>query len=159
MTLEKPTYVLKLEEIYGPPSQEAFGTAVFFEVSKNFDMDDAALEKYRYYVGDLWEQYGEEAWTGPWKQVYNRENDHKGDILQELKAIDDFDARMSIPMFLEGIDDPQKANQALQEAFDDPAVSQLAVYNIGDGGAMSGILIAAFRENSAQATYLIFLMD
>ena len=154
MNQKKPAYVINLEKVYGPPSQEAFGPAVFFEISKNLD-----LEKYRYFAGEFWEEWGEEAWMGPWKQVYTREKGQKGDILQELENIDDFDAKMSVPLLLEGIEDSEQAHLALQEAFDDPGVTELAVFNVGDGGAVSGILIAAFRENSNQATWLIFMMD
>lgn len=155
---KKTVYLNHLEDVYGPPSQEAFGTAVF-QASKMQDLEKGALDAYQYFAGDLWDEWGEEAWMGPWKQVYKRGDDQEGDIIQELNDIDDFDAKMSIPMFLEGIDDPEKANQALQEAFNDPAVSELAVYNLGDGGAMSGILIAALRKEVDEATFLIFLYD
>ncbi len=43
--------------------------------------------------------------------------------------------------------------------FDDPAVIELVVYNIGDGGAMSGILLAGRRQGSGAATFLLFLLD
>ncbi len=51
---DKPTYVSELEKVFGPPSQEGFGGAVFFEVIKDLELVDAALEKYHYFVGDLW---------------------------------------------------------------------------------------------------------
>ena len=159
MNLEKPNYISNLEEVYGSSSQEAYGTAVFFKILKEFDIDAASLEVYQYFTGDLWEEWGEEAWMGSWKQVYDREKGREGDILNELRDIDDPDAKISIPMFLEGISEPQKANQALQGAFDDPEVSQLVVYNIGDGGAMSGILIGSYREKTSQATFLVWLFD
>jgi hypothetical protein len=47
---------------------------------------------------------------------------------------------------------------ALSAAFDDPAVRDLLVFNLGDGGAMSGVLFAARRVNG-EATFLVFLMD
>ena len=155
----KPSYVSDLEAIYGPPSQEAFGPAVFFERMKSIDLEGAALEKYRYFIGDLWERYGQEAWMGPWKEVYQREPGAKGDIAEELRSIVDSDARMSVPLFLEGLQDPQEGYKALAAAFDDPLVTDLNVYNIGDGGAMSGLIIAAWRKKTQEVTFLVFLMD
>jgi hypothetical protein len=42
---------------------------------------------------------------------------------------------------------------------DDPAVTELRVFNLGDGGAMSGILVAGRRAGTADATFLVFLLD
>ncbi len=70
---EKPQYVVDLEGPYGPPSQEGFGAAVFFEVADaGDDLAALALKYYRYFVGDLWARWGEEVWMGPWKEVYTR---------------------------------------------------------------------------------------
>ena len=156
---KKPLYISTLERIYGPPSQEAFGTAVFYEPLKATNLGQAALEKYRHFIGDLWNRYGEKVWLGAWKEVYIREQDNAGDIVNELENITDPDARMSIPMFLDGIENPKEARAALVAAFNDPEVTELKVYTTGDGGAMSGILIAAFRKKTGNATFLIFLMD
>ena len=52
-----------LEAAYGAPSQAGFGSAVFFDQLKPTDtLADAALAKYKFFVGDLWERYGEDAW-------------------------------------------------------------------------------------------------
>ena len=61
--------------------------------------------------------------------------------------------------FLEGLQDPQKGYKALAAAFDDPLVTDLNVYNIGDGGAISGLMIAAWRKKTGEVTFLVFLMD
>ena len=156
---EKPLYVSKLEAVYGPPSQEAFGTAVFYERMKIIDLVQAALGKYRYFIGELWDRYGEDAWLGAWKEVYRRKQGTAGDIVNELKNITNSDARLSIPMFLDGIENPEEASMALAAAFNDPAVTELIVHTIGDGGAMSGLLIAAFRKKTGDMTFLVFLMD
>ena len=47
-------------------------------------------------------------------------------------------------MILDNIDDAEQARSALSAAFDDPAVTELAVYTLGDDGA---------------ATFLVFLLD
>lgn len=48
---------------------------------------------------------------------------------------------------------------ALSAAYDDPAVTELCVFNLGDGEAMSGLLIAGRRGASGESTYLVFLLD
>ena len=35
----------------------------------------------------------------------------------------------------------------------------LRVYNLGDGGAMSGLLIAGRQEDTGETLFLVFLMD
>ena len=158
-TNDKPLYVTDLEVAYGAPSQAGFGSAVFFEkVDASGDLEEAALAKYRYFVGELWERWGEDAWMGPWKQVYVREASAKADIIAELKGIDDIDARGSVPMILEVVQNADAARKALSAAYDDPAVTELRVLNLGDGEAMSGVLVAGKRE-SGESTFLVFLMD
>ena len=156
---EKPSYIKNLEKAYGAPSQEAFGSAIFYEILNDSDLAEAAQEKYRYFVGDLWEEYGEKAWLGTWKQVYSREKDIEINIVKELNDIADFDASMSIPLIIDDIENPKEAQAALKTAFDDPEVSKLAVYTIGDGEAMSGILIASWRKKKSEGTFLVLLMD
>jgi hypothetical protein len=158
-TDKRPEYVLALEAVFGAPSQEAFGSAVFYEPARtDVDLAELAKAKYRYFVGNLWEKYGEKAWTGPWKQVYARASGAKPDIVAELKGISDPDAANSVPMFLDGIDNPDAARKALSTAFDQPDVADLKVFNIGDGEAMSGILLAGRRVEDG-VTFLVFLMD
>ena len=50
----------RLEEVYGPASRAAFGTAVFYATlgSRQY-LTKAALAQYRLFVGALWERYGE----------------------------------------------------------------------------------------------------
>ena len=47
---------------------------------------------------------------------------------------------------------------SVQQGRERTEVSELRVYNIGDGSAMSGLLIAGRRENG-EATFLTVLMD
>ena len=156
----KPAYVAALEAAYGAPSQAGFGSAVFYEQLKAADdLDKAALANYRFFVGDLWERYGEEAWMGPWKEVYTRAAGVTPDIVAELRGIEDADAAISAPMILDAVQDAEAARAALSAAFDDPAVTELRVFNLGDGGAMSGILVAARRATAGDATFLVFLLD
>ncbi len=95
---------------------------------------------------------------GSWKEVYARKTDSTPDIVGELKGITDADASSSVPMILEVVENAAAARQALSAAYDDPAVTELRVYNLGDGEAMSGLLVAGRRDNG-EATFLGFLMD
>jgi hypothetical protein len=156
----KPEALTNLEAAYGGPSQAGFGSAVFSDRVLDTDtLEQKALEQYRYFVGDLWCRFGEAAWMGPWRQVYARSHGAAGDILAELDAIEDPDAARSVPMFLDAIDGAAKARAALSAAYDDPAVTELRIFNLGDGGAMSGLLIAGRRPEAGEAIFLVFLMD
>jgi heat shock protein HslJ len=156
----KPNAVTELEAAYGAPSQAGFGSAVFYEQMKSTDdLEQMALEKYKYFVGELWERYGQEAWMGPWKEVYTRESNAQRDIVAELRGIQDGDAALSVPMILDNIEGAEKARAALSAAYDDPAMTDLQVYNLGDGGAMSGLLIAGRHNETGEAIFLVFLLD
>ncbi len=153
-------YVKKLEAAYGPPSQQGFGGAVFHEVLQPADdLATAALAKYRYFVGPLWSRFGEQAWMGPWREVYSRPSGTRSDIGTELRAIGDREAQVSVGLLLDAMDNPAEARAALAVAFDDPAVTELRVFSIGDGAAMSGLLVAGRRGAGGDATYVIVLMD
>jgi hypothetical protein len=157
----KPAYVTALETAYGAPSQAGFGSAVFYEqsVKATDDLEKLALAKYKYFVGELWERWGEDAWMGPWKEVYTRKPGAKPDIVAELRSIADPDAAISTPMILDVVQDAEKARAVLAAAFDDPAVTELRVFNLGDGGAMSGLLVAGRRAATGEGTFLVFLLD
>ena len=154
-----PSYVIELEKAYGAPSQAGFGSAAFFEIlPADADLSRAALEKYRHFIGPLWERYGEQAWMGPWHEVYVRKDPGPRDIVSELRNIGDASARLCVPMILDVVEAAENARGALSGAFDDAAVTELRVFNIGDGGAMSGLLIAGRRDNG-ETIQLVFLMD
>ena len=156
----KPNAIIKLETAYGSPSQAGFGSTVFYEQNKSDDdLEKLALEKYRYFVGNLWERFGEDAWMAPWKQVYARKSGEKHDIVAELRGITDPEAAISVPMILDNLEGAQAARAALSRVYDDPAITDLSVFNLGDGGAMSGILLAGRNQNTGEIVLLVFLMD
>lgn len=160
MDQKKPVYVIDLEAAYGASSQAGFGSAVFYApMNADTKLAQMALAQYKYFVGALWERYGEGAWLGPWKEVYSRPSDAAHDIVAELRAIGDADAALSVPMILDNIDNAEKARIALSAAYDDPAVSEVRVFNLGDGAALSGILVAGRRAATDAALLLIFLLD
>jgi hypothetical protein len=150
---------MALEAAYGAPSQAGMGSAVFFErLAPGADLEKAAVAKYRHFVGASWERFGEKAWMGPWKQVHARPSGARPDVVAELRALPDAQARSSAGMVLDVVEQAEKARAALADAFDDPTVSELRVFNLGDGGAKSGLLVAG-RRASGDATFLVFLMD
>lgn len=149
-----------LAEVYGPPSQAGFGSAVFRETFNAQDsLEVRARDMYRYFVGDLWEQYGEDAWMGTWKEVYARATGEQTGIVDELRAITDPGAAISVPMILDVVENAENGRSALAAVFDSVDVADLRVYTLGDGEAMSGLLIAAARVSRRDAIFLIFLMD
>lgn len=156
----KPDSIIELEGAYGQPSQAGFGSAVFYEQEiPGDDLEKAALEKYRFFVGELWERFGEEAWMGSWKEVYARKPDIQHNIVSELGSIQDAQAAISVPMILENIESADKAQAALSAVYNVPAVTDLRVYSLGDGGAMSGLLIAGRNSETGEAIFLVFLLD
>jgi hypothetical protein len=156
----KPAYVTALEAAYEAPSQAGFGSAIFFEQSQEpGSLEQAAQAKYRYFVGELWQRYGEDAWMGSWQTVYTRPPGADRAIVAELRAIEDRSAAQSVGLILDEAADPQAAAQALRGAFDDPTVSELAVYKIGDGAQMAGLLVTARRESGGETVMLVFLLD
>lgn len=155
-----PAYVTALEAAYGPPSQAAFGSAVFYDNSQPpAPLVQAALAKYQYFIGDLWDRYGPDAWRGTWRNVYTRPQGADRAVVSELRAIQDRTAAQSIELLLDEAADPQAAQQALSTAFDDPTVTELSVYTIGDGAAMSGILLAGRRAATGETVILVLLLD
>ena len=157
---DAPTYVQQLERAYGLPSEQGFGSAVFHTTLRAEDsLTAAALDSYRRFVGSKWERFGEKSWMAPWREVYRRPGGAKRDIVAELRGITDQDARNSVPMILDVVEDAAAARRALSIVFDDPQITELRVFNIGDGAAMSGLLVAGRQASSGDAVMLVFLMD
>ena len=155
-----PDSLTALEAVYGPPSQAGFGSAVFHCVLPEAErLADAALAQYRTFVGPLWERYGVTAWLGPWREVYARPAGAAANLVAELRGVADLDAQLAIPLILEPGEQTEAAGPALAGAFDDPAVTELRVFSLGDGGAMSGLLIAGRRAATGDAIFLVWLMD
>lgn len=156
----KPAAITNLEAIYGPPSQAGFGSAVFHsQLLAADDLEQKAIEIYRFFVGGLWEHFGEDAWMGPWHEVYARPYGAAPDIVAELRGIKDPDAAVSVPMILDNVDNAEKARAALSAVYNATTLTDLRVYNLGDGGAMSGLLVAGCHDSTREAIFLVFLLD
>lgn len=152
--------VHRLEQAYGPPSQSGFGSAVFRDaLPPDAGLAAAALATYRRFVGPNWDRFGEQAWLSAWREVHARAAGSPRNIVAELQAITDADARRSVSLLLEAPEDAVAARAALSAAFDDAAVTELKVFTVGDGEAMSGLLVAARRAQTRDAICVIVLMD
>ena len=156
----KPDYVVELERVYGMPSENAFGSSVFYDAVEMSEgsLEQAAIAKYKHFAGETWERYGEENWMAEWRAIYTRDSNTTQDFVVELRSISDPGARLSVSLLIEKGDHTTEAHAALSKAFDDNSVSELQVYKIGDGDAMSGILIAS-RRPKAGSVFLVLLMD
>ncbi|MEW9838609.1 hypothetical protein [Mesorhizobium marinum] len=153
----KPAYVLDLERSFGGPSESGFGSAVFTSSSSSSqELEARAFEVYRHFVGPLWDRWGETAWKGNWRLAYRRAG--VGNIIAELGSLTDPDATSTARLMLEGTEDPTAAKAAVVLAFDDSAIVDLMIFNLGDGAAISGLLIGARRQNG-ETTFLVTLMD
>jgi hypothetical protein len=153
----RPDYIRELEVNFGLPNRNGFGSTVLFAIAEDRnDLEGIARGAYRFFVGDLWDRRGEAAWMGTWKLVHERTSTR--DILAELSNLDTPQYRSSADMLINVAENPEAGKAALTVAFDDPSILDMLVYGIGDGGAMSGLLIAA-RRSDGEATLLVFLMD
>ena len=153
----EPPYVTELERIFGGPSSSAFGSAVFWSSADDRrQLEAMALAAYRHFVGEAWDRRGEAAWKAEWRLVHERRSERN--IVAELLTITDPAARSSAGMLVEGTQETVAARAALSLAFDDPTITDVLVYNLGDAEAMSGLLVAGRRQNR-DATFLLFLMD
>ncbi len=155
-----PLYYIDLVTLYGAPSQAGFGSAVFYDqIEPGSDLEPIALHYYQHFVGKLWEQFGAEVWMSAWQQVYARTGAATPNIVAELKGISDRSAAQFVPiLLLDETENSDLARQALAAAYDDPQVMDLSVYAIGDGSAMSGLLLAGCRT-TGEVTILVSLLD
>lgn len=152
--------VAGLVAAYGEPSQAAFGSAVFAEhLGPDDDLEAKARGWYQHFLGDQWSERGEAVWMGPWKEVHRRGPGTTPDIVSELRAIVDPDAATSAPIILDVVADAEHARVALAAMFDGPDIADLRIYNLGDGEAMSGILLAGRADTSGDAAFLVFILD
>ncbi len=156
----KPNYVSELESVFGEPNQSGFGSAVFFiPIDQQSDrLESDAQATYRFFVGESWERFGEAAWMSTWTSAYSRTLQNTPDIIAELRGLSDREARQSAGLLLESQENAHTAEEALKQAFDQPQVEELGIFKIGDGEAISGVIIAA-RISNAGTLALILLLD
>jgi hypothetical protein len=159
-TADLTNVVATLQKHFGQSSQAGFGSSVFYSPNTPLSclLETEALSRYRYFLGTTWEKLGEQNWLSNWGLVYERKSDAKADIVNELKSISDRNVRLSAGLLLENQENISAATQALQNAFDHPQLKELKVFKLGDGAAMSGLLIVASIHDQGLLS-LILLLD
>lgn len=147
-----------LQEQFGGPSQSAWGSAVFLgQLYDPSDLDRYALATYRSFIGELWDRFGEDAWMCRWRRVHVRRG--AGDLLHEIETSKSRTVKSATDLLLNNNGSSgNQARAAICAAFDDAATDVVHVYEIGDGAAYSGLLIAA-RRSTGETAILAFVMD
>lgn len=152
--------VQDLAAVFGGESDDGFGSAVFRSVAMpDEDLETVAKSVYRTFVGEAWTRAGERVWLDAWAMVAARRSGMSPGVLQLLQSIEDPQTRSAVDVLVEGGSDPAAARPALTGAFDRPGVADLAVFSIGDGDAMSGLMIVAREIEEPEVVSLVFLMD
>lgn len=156
---EIPMWVAGLQLIFGPPSDTGFGSAVSYSPPCAAAMPLEAMARIHYerFCGERWTELGGEQWLGVWRRLYDRPAGQAGDVLSEIPALADPEARSAALMLWEGGPEPTAARAALQAAFDAANVAQFHIYKIGDGEAMSGAILAVETTRGEQCCLIILL--
>jgi hypothetical protein len=150
--------IAALENIFGKATDAGFGSAVFHGATVAGDsVENKAVEHYKKFLGAKYNAEREQAWMSPWKNVFTRSNKGSG-IVSELASITDAEAKRSVPLFTEFTSEPEAAASALASAFDHEHVKDLAVFRIGDGEAMSGLILTTIYDD-LYCCSVIALMD
>jgi hypothetical protein len=63
-----------------------------------------------------------------------------------------------VPLLVAPNGDRDRDQTALSAAYDDAAVTELSLYTLGEGAALSGLLVAGRRQHG-ETTFLLFLLD
>lgn len=146
-----------LEKIYGPSSAEGWGSAVFAGMAKEGEALAATAQKlYQQFLGEKAKSNFDSVWMPAFKQVLVRNG--AGKVLEDLTKIEDPDAKNSVGLLTDAVEDSAGAQQALSSAYDNADLLEVGAFTIGDGEAMSGIiLLGSFVDNQYMA--VIALMD
>lgn len=149
----------ELEKIYGTANSNGFGSVVFLEIlPEDKSPETMALKHYRDFIGAKWTDDTEAVWLTGWKNVYLRQVGKKPDILTELDEINDQQAKLSVPLLTEIITDAEQGRKVLAAVFDHPLVTYLTVNLIGDGAALSGIIVTGVFSDKKVCS-VVCLMD
>ncbi|MBL8889082.1 MAG: hypothetical protein JNL67_03830 [Planctomycetaceae bacterium] len=157
----RPTGLAELEEMFGAASDAGFGSAVFFssgDRAAERSLEAEGLQVYEKFCGKKWTKFGVENWLSNWKLLHERPIQDGGDIVAEIEAIRDPESGSAAQMLLDAGPDVERAATTLRTVFNDPDIARLQIFKIGDGGAMSGAIIAAQWPVGVRV-FLIILLD
>lgn len=150
----------QLEAAFGGPSDDGFGSSVFRRsLGPGSELESIALDVYRYFVGVLWDRYGEDAWLAQWGEMDAQTAGGQASILDRLSSLPDPLVRSVADMLVNGGEDADSRQAALKTAFDKDQFSESRIYRIGDGEAMSGLIIAGANPKTVEAVFVAILMD
>ncbi|MFN7772653.1 MAG: hypothetical protein ACK5R1_07805 [Planctomycetota bacterium] len=93
-----------------------------------------------------------------WQELYHRSLGATAEIVGEFRSIKVQPFRFCAAIFSGENEDNDAVNQLLSTTFDSEGVKELRIFSLGDGEAMSGLLIAAEIANLGRL-FLTFLMD
>jgi hypothetical protein len=159
MEITNAPLLTELERVFGKASAAGFGSAVFHGQAKPTETSASiAWEHFKSFLGPKWTPERQKAWEGGWKLLYTRPAAAEGNIMAELGSISDPEGKRAIPLLTELIEDADTAKKALTAAFNHADVRQLSMHHLGDGEAISGIMISALY-NDGMACSVIALMD
>lgn len=148
-----------LEQVYGKPGSTGFGSSVFYNMSnQGASLTSIALGDYKLFMGEKWNPETEATWLSGWKIVYERNTGTAPDIIRELNNIKDPDAKRSVPLLTELIENADQGKAALAAAFNHPNISHVAVFTVGDNAEMSGLILSGLYADQT-ACSVICLMD
>lgn len=155
-----PDRYLELEGSFGGPSSNGFGSAVFRRpLATEVELETVARGVYETFVGKMWSDFGPEVWLANFVELASRGANRGSKILDILRSLEDPTTRSAAALMLDGGTDPEASAGVLERAFDHAAISELRVFAIGDGGAMSGLIIASRDTECMEDILLSFLMD
>lgn len=157
----RPACVTALEAAYGAPREGGLGSSVFFVAGPGtMELEELGKAYYQRLVGkEMWDRIGGEQWLRQWGEVYRRGAELAGaGIRAELRGIGDHEARMLADLLLEVAETNEGAREALAQCFEAAAVEDLRIYKMGDGEAISGLLMVGRWENG-DTVLLGMLMD
>ena len=147
-----------LESIYGKASAAGFGSAVFHgPLAPGTTAEQEALRVYQAFLGEQWKAR-EADWKRGWKTLYDESAGSAKNVDAVLKAVSDPASRASVELLTTLLDNPDAALQALRGAYERPDLSAKGLYAIGDGEAMSGVIMAGTFQ-SGYAITVVALMD
>ena len=148
-----------LEKVYGMASSAGFGSAVFYKNTKNVvALESIAANDYKTFMGQQWNAESEATWKSAWKLVYERSKGTTPDILAELSNLKDTDAKRSVPLLTEFIENADQGKLALAAVFNHPDITNFRVYTVGDCEALAGLLVCGLFTDLSVCS-VICLMD
>lgn len=162
MNNQFPQYVLDLIDLYGPPTQKVWHSAVFYEkVEPDTDLDSLALRYCQYISRCSDAEFPNSPWFQSWQRIYQRPTHRPPNFFRDLREAliaggldyeDRIASDLEIYLYDKSLmndlyrEDNAAKQGILAAAFDASEVDDFRVYTIGDGEVLEGLLIVAGRS-------------